>query len=551
MFGQSSRLIGLDIGPDSAKIVELNQKGKNIKVTNFVIANLIEPYTLSSDKNNPFTLKLKEIRKKTQFKTTQAVGIIRGEGIWSKYLYLPPSSDAELAEMVRWEIERSGIVSPNEAVIDFTVQREFRDEKGNPKLEILVAYAKRPVITNYIKTIENAGFRLNGITVKSQAYFNFFKLLEPTLTESGLDAKQTIFGILDFGTSISNIIIIRNGYPCLFREIAMGSKDLTKEISQALGGISFEEAESLKKQYGLLTEKTQDPKIRDMQLAIRPLLEQYVSEVERTLGYFSRQFPNENLTGLLVTGGGSRLANFPNFLADQLDLSVDLVDTLKGLNVTKKTAHIQKSIERLTLSLGAASNFKNMPRPVSLLPPSSELLKEKFVSFVKEKGLSYITLPIIIPLLIIGYFGLNQWTKYSQDRIDDSQKRMEHVKENLDPEIKSIKNKINVKTKELKQLTQLESKKTYWWNIFKKLKDLAPQNKVWLTNIDFNRTSEGSLLELSGYGQTHLDVSNFTAALSRTNEFTKVERKLSETVRFELGSLKEAISFKIDITLNR
>lgn len=206
--------------------------------------------------------------------------------------------------------------------------------------------------------------------------------------------------------------------------------------------------------------------------------------------------------------------------------------------------------ERLTLAIGLANQTTGI-HPINLIPPFTERIKEKVLTYINQKGLLYVALPLLIPFLVLIYFALNQWIKFSEERLRNIQNSPGYY-QNSQPDLETVKQELMTKQNQLSQLEQIEKDKIVWWTIFRDLKDIGPANNVWLTMIDFNRNAPaGPSIQLSGYGLTLCNVADFNASLSRLANFKKAELISSDKVSFKQGTISEAILFKINIQLCR
>ena len=581
MISFSQNIIGLDIGLSSVKLVEAQVTPRAVKVLHAAIGEY--PVMDTGLKPEVVTSTLKTLIRQERIKGRNAIATIGGESVFIKYLYLPPTPEKELAEMVKWEIERSGLFSSKDSAYDFDIQREFIDDKGNVKTEILVGAVKKSILNNYLQIIQKAGLRPVGITIKPLAYLNLLKMSNPA--GAGPKTDETI-ALIDLGKIYSSLVIMREGRSILFREMTVGANEITNEISEILN-ISWETAEKLKQGIGftgespaerlreelpreLLAELSSQGGIKEISNAMRPVLEKLLSEIERTIGYFHRQFPQESLKYLYITGGGGQLRNIETFLSEGFHLPVKRLEIFGGDFMIKPSSEtVTDNVEGNRLALAIGLTERRSLHQINLLPPSARRFKEYLISYIKGKGLLYISLPFLVPLLILIAFGLDQWINYARQRKTDLDNEIDQYKSYDLPNFQALVKEVEQMQNEVAVLEGTRRQEIPWEAVFRELSRLTPAKKVWLTALNFEakpvqtpQPPAGTanppavkpdvlyLLELVGYAISQEEVGNFVEALSRSPYFQKVEPPSIQKTQLTTPPLGEVISFKINVQLS-
>lgn len=107
--------------------------------------------------------------------------------------------------------------------------------------------------------------------------------------------------IVDMGASKTRLSIVEHGIVETFRLVNKGSQDLTLALSRGLD-ISFEIAESLKKEYGLSV-SPDHPTAPDI---TKVHLVDIFQEINATMLAYEKRY-NKNIGKIVFTGGGSML----------------------------------------------------------------------------------------------------------------------------------------------------------------------------------------------------------------------------------------------------
>jgi cell division ATPase FtsA len=426
-----------------------------------------------------------------------------------------------------------------------------------------------------------------GITIKPLAYLNLLKMSSPA--GAGPKTNETI-ALIDLGKIYSSLVIIREGRSILFREMTVGANEITNEISEVLN-ISWESAEKLKQGIGLtdespaerlreelprelLAELPRQGGIKEISNAMRPVLEKLVSEIERTIGWFHRQFPQESLKSLYITGGGGQLKKIETFLAEEVHLPVKRLEILgTDFMIKPSQREVSDNVEANRLALAIGLTERRSLHQINLLPPSARRFKEYLISYIKEKGLLYISLPFLVPVLILIAFGLNQWINYARQRKADLDNEINQYKSYSLPNFQALAKEVEQIQNEVAVLETTRRQEINWEAVFQELSRLTPAKKVWLTALNFETKPIQAppagqpagatanppavkpgllyLLELVGYAISQQEMGNFVEGLSRSPYFQKVDppsiQKTQLTTPLDIG---EVISFKISIQLS-
>ena len=111
----------------------------------------------------------------------------------------------------------------------------------NIELEADVVTGKITSISNIIRCIETAGYKIDGLIVSAQA-----------LSEVMLSPEEMDMGVilLDIGGSLTDVAVYKNGKLHFYDSLLIGGDHITNDISIVMK-MSYSEAEKVKKEYEL------------------------------------------------------------------------------------------------------------------------------------------------------------------------------------------------------------------------------------------------------------------------------------------------------------
>jgi type IV pilus assembly protein PilM len=123
--------------------------------------------------------------------------------------------------------------------------------------------------------------------------------------------------VVDIGAHLTSIVIHRDGIPRLVRTVVHGGEELTDLLVEGLS-LSSADAEQQKAEIGLTGADIEVAGL--LRAGIRPLL----AEIRSSANYFRSTNDGVRLEGIVLTGGGSRLAG----LADAVDSQLGVPTTV-------------------------------------------------------------------------------------------------------------------------------------------------------------------------------------------------------------------------------
>jgi type IV pilus assembly protein PilM len=97
-------------------------------------------------------------------------------------------------------------------------------------VEVLIAASRKEKIEDRVAAAESAGLKAMVVDIESFAIQTAFELIERALPDNGKDQN---IAIVDVGTTMMNLNVLRNGQSIYMREQPFGGNTLTQEIQRA------------------------------------------------------------------------------------------------------------------------------------------------------------------------------------------------------------------------------------------------------------------------------------------------------------------------------
>lgn len=321
MLFSSKKILGVDIGSSSVKLVELSRNRKNYELESLAISPLPKGAVVDGQIFDISSVSsvLREIVKTTKTRGAYAFTGLFGEGVVIKRIKLPMMPKKELEHHIRWEAEQYIPFSIDEVNLDYDVINTNYKKSG--KMDLIIAAAKKDLVSSYSAVLYDSGLIAKGVDIGSFALFDMYK------ENYEFDLSDTI-AIVDIGASRTLISVVEKGKIIFIKDLENSCNHIS-EILQNQLAVSFEEAESLK--------------VANDETGIPPEVENILMKELKTLGIEIRKnldlclatvsdFPIDEI---ILSGGGARTLGISYILEKTTNMPISISNPFKkiGFNV--------------------------------------------------------------------------------------------------------------------------------------------------------------------------------------------------------------------------
>lgn len=182
--------VGLDIGKEWIKVVEVSPDRKLVKIGREKIVNK------DSEDKVLYVKRITSLFKRLNLSKNNVVVNLRGSFIVAR-TYLPPSADKDAFE--HWFVESIESIIPGTPIEDVIYSYELL-----PSGRALIAFARRQEVYKQLKMLEACKIHPISIDASCLALYDSFA------SHPWVKAKQNI-AVLDIGNSSTSVLIIREG----------------------------------------------------------------------------------------------------------------------------------------------------------------------------------------------------------------------------------------------------------------------------------------------------------------------------------------------------
>jgi len=317
---EPATIIAIDVGSRLIKVVELAAGEERPQLLRYGISQL-SPDAVVGGEIMDRDLLLEGILsafERAGIEPGPVVSAVSSRSVIVKRLLMDQMAEDVARELIEAEASNHIPFDVEDVCLDFQV---LEPDAGEGKMEVLLVAAKREVIYEHLQLLREAQMRPKIIDVDAFAIQNLHEAL-------GID--QSLYTLVNVGSEITSINIVREGIPVFTRDFAAGCNSYLETLQRDLQ-IPYEEALNLlgKGVDALEAEETG-------QESLSQLVEEIAIGLERSLAYLRSSGELEDLGTIYLSGGGGNLPNLKEKMEERLRMPVKAIDPTEALVVDEE-----------------------------------------------------------------------------------------------------------------------------------------------------------------------------------------------------------------------
>ena len=248
-----------------------------------------------------------------------------GQTALAKFIQLPPIEASRVKEIVKYEARQQIPFALEEVIWDYQPLGGGIEESGFLlDAEVGLFAMKREQVQHHIQPFLNKKVEVELVQIAPLALYNFlcYDRMGIRVGQPREDAADYSV-VVDMGCD-NTTLMVTNGKKMWIRNMPVGGNHFTRALTKEMK-LTFAKAEHLK------CNATKSPDPRAVFQALRPVFNDYVAEIQRSIGFFSSVNRSAKIGRLIGVGNGFRLAGLQKFLQQNLQYEVERVDSFKGL----------------------------------------------------------------------------------------------------------------------------------------------------------------------------------------------------------------------------
>ncbi len=300
---------GIDVGNRALKAVKLVPTADGLAIDDF---DVVEHETvLSASGDNRETLiqtALSTFVSRHPGIEKGQVGVsVNGQRTFAKFIKLPPVEKNKIPEIVKFEAIQQ-IPFPLDDV-EWSYQL-FQDAE-EPDIEVGIFAMRKELVNGHIAAFTDANLNVQVVQMSPLSVYNAMYY------DSRIKGTTMI---VDLGAENTDLIIAE-GESVWLRSIPIGGNNFTEALTKSFK-VDFDKAEELKRN------ATTSKYSRQIVQAMRPIFADLVSEIQRSMGFYSSVHKESRISRVIALGNTFRLPGLQRYLQQNLTLEVTKLDTL-------------------------------------------------------------------------------------------------------------------------------------------------------------------------------------------------------------------------------
>ncbi|SMP54357.1 type IV pilus assembly protein PilM [Neorhodopirellula lusitana] len=325
----SAGVWGIEIGQSALKALHCVKKGDEIVADAF---DFIEyPKILSQPDANPDEMiaeALTQLVERNDAIRDKVCISVPGQSGLAKFFKPPPVDLKKIADIVRYEAKQQIPFELSDVIWDYQMMPGAVIQEGYAlESEVGLFAMKRDQAYRQMAPFQEADLQVDAIQLAPIALYNavaYDRMHERIDTEEfDVDNPPTSTVILSIGTDSSDLIIT-NGFRIWQRSMPIGGNHFTRQLTKDLK-LTFAKAEHLKRN----AREAVDPKL--VFQTMRPVFNDLVTEVQRSIGFFRSMDKKAEIVELLVTGNTVKMPGLAAYLGKNLGYEVQVLDRFSRL----------------------------------------------------------------------------------------------------------------------------------------------------------------------------------------------------------------------------
>ena len=331
----SDRVVGIDIGSSSIKLVELRKKdGKAYLETYSTLA--LGPYAnlevgaVTNLSDELLAKALTDAIKEGTVVTKNAALSIPSSASLVFIVELPGNvSEKDLDAIVPVEARKYIPVPISEVALNYWVLPDHDSsldtgvETKQDKTEVLVAAMHNEALSKYQSLAKAAGLEADTFEIE---------IFSEIRAAFGHELSAVL--IMDVGASKTKIALVEYGVVRNFHIINRGSFDITSNVSKSLT-MPFQKAEDLKRSFGI----TGDGVNKSMSDVAKLSVDYILSETSNVIQTFERKY-NKPVSKIILSGAGSLLPGFRDLAANTFHIETISANPFEKVTVPEFVVNV-------------------------------------------------------------------------------------------------------------------------------------------------------------------------------------------------------------------
>lgn len=332
--GGKNSAVGVDIGSNSIKVVELGKQGEQLVLKNYAIATGDEGFIQAGTSgviNEGINEAIKQLFKSAEIKPGHVNVAVPSFASLVTTIELPQVPKEEIEKIIITEAPKYIPVKLEDVVYGWELLEGVGTAQKD-RMRVLIVAIMKEISDRYETVLASSGLKVDALEIDS------FSLVR-SLTV-GQENKCLL--ILDLGHKVSNMLVVFNGNILLNRSVDLAGEKITKVIAQSMQ-VDENRAEQMKISGNQGLE------------FLGPTFDVIVDEVQKTREIFKKSYPDIAPESIIISGGTAKMKGLKEAIEKKASLPTTVGDALNGIAYPQPlTQTLQDKNPFLSVAIGLA-----------------------------------------------------------------------------------------------------------------------------------------------------------------------------------------------------
>lgn len=319
----TQKIIGLDIGASSVKMVEIDRSKKGYQLEFVGLAPLPDGAVVEKSIKKPDAVgaAITSLHKNAKTRSKLVATSLAGKAVIIKQVTMTSMADSQLEKQIEMEAEPYIPFDIKDVNLDFFIMGDRPEKEGT--MEVVLVAAKKEYMAEYMDMITSQHLTPVIVDVDPFALEVMFEFCYPTIQEE-------VVALVNIGASTMNINILKSGASQYTRDLPIGGDSVSREIMRFFD-VPYETAENIKR--GAQLAKINP---RNLRKIFQRSVDYFVSELQKILDFFATNVSYDPIQKVFLSGGAALTYGLKSTMQAELNIPVDLVDPFRSLNRNDK-----------------------------------------------------------------------------------------------------------------------------------------------------------------------------------------------------------------------
>jgi len=342
LFGKKQSLVGLDIGSNSVKAVEIEPTAnKGYRLVNWGVSAPLSEAIVDGEimDRQLVTDAITNLLESRGIRSKNVVAAVSGRAVIVKKITMNKLSAEDAQQAVYWEAEQHVPYDINDVSLDFEI---LGPAPSDPKqMQVLLVAAKKDMVLSFSDLIREAGLQPLIVDVDSFAVQN-------ALAANYDFGPEEIVAILNIGAEITNINITQAGVPYFTKDLQVGGNSFIEGAQRKFNLSQSEAAAAVRGESG--------PEL-EVAAVVEQACEGLATALERAQAFLRTSGEAGAVSRIMLCGGASLTPGVSQFLNRRFGIPAEIANPLARVSYDPALfagQDVMKVAPLLTVGIGLA-----------------------------------------------------------------------------------------------------------------------------------------------------------------------------------------------------